>query len=161
MELNLLSDPNINYNIMENEITNTNRKYILKKTVKFNKYKHTSEWITRGILKSIKHRDALYKELRHTNPHLSTYNGLLRNLKNFKSIIKRSIRFAKNSYYAYQFNICKNDSKKTWKTIHSLLSNQKIKSLPEFVREDQCIIADDIKIANKFNTYFTNHQYRF
>ena len=34
MELNLLSDPNINYNIMENEITNTNRKYILKKTVK-------------------------------------------------------------------------------------------------------------------------------
>ena len=51
MELNILSDPNINYNIMENEITNTNRKYIIKKTVRFIKYKHTkSEWITRGIL---------------------------------------------------------------------------------------------------------------
>ena len=106
MELNLLSDPNINYNIMENEITNANRKYITKKTVRFNKYKHKkSEWITRGILKSIKHRDALYKELRHTNPYLSTYNGLLRNLKTFNSILKRSIRFAKKSYYAYQFNI--------------------------------------------------------
>ena len=81
MELNLLSDPNINYNIMENEITNTNRKYIIKKFDKFNKYKHKkSKWITKGILKSIKHRDALYKELRLTNPYSANYNRLFRNL---------------------------------------------------------------------------------
>ena len=157
MELNLLSDPNINYNIMEKEITKANRKYIIKKFDKFNKYKHKkSKWITKGILKSMKHRDALYKELRLTNPYSANYNRLLRNLKTFNSILKRSIRFAKKSYYASQFNICKNDSKKTWKTINSLLSNHKIKALPELFREDQTIMTDDIQIANKFNTFFTN-----
>ena len=56
------TDPNINYNILENILRNAVNKYIPLKKVKFNKYKHKrTRWITFGILKSIKFRDNLFK----------------------------------------------------------------------------------------------------
>ena len=50
MNKDLLSDPNLNYDIMESIILNSKEKYLPSKTVRFNKYKHKlSPWITNGI----------------------------------------------------------------------------------------------------------------
>ena len=55
-------DPNINYNIVHKKLHDALDKLIPLKVIKLNKYKHKkSEWITEGILVSIKSRDKLYK----------------------------------------------------------------------------------------------------
>ena len=62
----IYSDPNINYNIIHSHIQNALNKHLLNKTVKFNKYKHKIEdWITHGILRSIRYKDQLYKNINH------------------------------------------------------------------------------------------------
>ena len=48
------------------------------------------------------------------------------------AILKSSIRLAKKTYYLKQFNTCKNDSRKTWKTINDLISNRKEKTSPTY-----------------------------
>ena len=63
----LTSDPNTNYRIIENVLTKAKQNNLSRKKVKFNKFKHAkSEWITAGIIKSIKRRDTLYRDLKNT-----------------------------------------------------------------------------------------------
>jgi hypothetical protein len=53
------SNPNINYNILENIITENSNKFFPLSKRKVHKYKHKrTEWITTGLMKSIKFRDA-------------------------------------------------------------------------------------------------------
>ena len=64
MDKDLLSDPNLNFHIMERTILNSKEKYLPSKTVQFNKYKHKlSPWITNGILASMRYRDKLHYQL--------------------------------------------------------------------------------------------------
>ena len=98
MNKNILADPNINYSILESAIMQANNKYMPIKTVKFQKYKHKrNDWITLGILNSIKHRNKLYKKLRITKANTPLYDNLRVNLKIFNTILKRSIRIAKKN----------------------------------------------------------------
>ena len=84
------------------------------------KHKHKkSAWITIGILKSIKYRDNLLMKLKHTDPNSANYL----NLKTYNNILKNSIRKAKQMYFTILFNKCKNDIKKTWNTIKSVLGH--------------------------------------
>ena len=60
-------DPNVNYEIFESKITELINKHIPQRKLKYNKYKYKkSNWITTGILKSIKYRDKLYKSMKKT-----------------------------------------------------------------------------------------------
>ena len=64
MENKVTSDPNDNYNLLLEEIQKAIDKHMPLKTVKFNKYRHKKEtWITGGILKSIRFKDKLYRQL--------------------------------------------------------------------------------------------------
>ena len=127
------------------------------KIVKFKKYKHKrNNWITHGIIKSIKFRDNLYKQVKMTNTNSPQYDILRRNLSTYNAILKSSIRLAKKTYFLQQFNTCKNDSRKTWKTINDLISNRKEKTSPTYFKDEHVIFTDKLEIANKFNLYFTN-----
>ena len=60
-------NPNNNYNILEGILTELIKKHMPIKKNKFHKYKHKRlEWITLGIIKSIKFRDNQYKRLKQT-----------------------------------------------------------------------------------------------
>ena len=68
------------------------------KTVKFDKYRLKKEtWITSGILKSIRYKDKLYRQLKMTNAFIPQYNILKTNLKTYSTILKRNIRLAKKN----------------------------------------------------------------
>ena len=57
-EMYNLLDPNNNYNIIHNTIQKTRIRHLSTKKVKFNKHKHKkSDWLTSGIIKSIKFRE--------------------------------------------------------------------------------------------------------
>ena len=108
----LWSDPNTNYNILENLLSFILNKHIPIRRVKLNKYKHKkTDWITNGILKSIKFRDNLYNRMKQINQDSVEYIHIKINLATYKRILKRTIRNAKVKFYNSKFNKCKADTK--------------------------------------------------
>ena len=120
--------------MFQNVIETTLNHHMPVKHIKFNKYKHKkTKWITYGIIKSIKTRDTLYKELRKCNLGTDKHYTLKINLQTYNKIIKNTIKQAKLDYYTSQFNRLKNDISNTWKTIGEVLNKcRKAKQLPEF-----------------------------
>ena len=152
------SNPNDNYNELINIITECKDTFLPCRTVKFNKKKHkVSPWISAGIIRSINFRDKLYKELKLC-PHISTeYNTKKNNLKVFNSILKKIIRNAKKMYYESQFEKHKNDTRKTWGLINTILNKKKtVKELPEFFKIRNRQITNKQEIAQEFNHFFAN-----
>ena len=94
LDLNPLANPNDNYNELDNIIQTAKNKHFPRKTIKYNKYKHKkSEWTTKGIMKSIKFRNNLYRQIRSTSPLdpvINTYRTNLKGLAQAK-IIKKSV----------------------------------------------------------------------
>jgi len=85
----LTTDPNKNYDILEQTIIEAKNKYLPVKTIRYNKYKHKKcEWITTGILISIKHKDKLYKKMKHATANTDAYNSVQINFKAYDKLLK-------------------------------------------------------------------------
>ena len=98
---NPFSNPNATYDKLLSIIDNARRKHTPSKRVKFHRHKHKKqEWITKGILKSIKFRDNLYKQITITDRNSISYNIHKTNLSTYNRILKQSIRIARNIYYS-------------------------------------------------------------
>ena len=150
--------PDQNYNTLHNIIIEHMDKHLPVKRVRFNKYKHKdSPWITQGIINSIHFRDNLYKNLKmtpHDDPHYATLD---QNLHVYNSMLRKNIRKAKLDYYNSLFTKFKDDIKKTWDTIKSVLNKTKNKKrIPDCLIIDGNEIKDKITIAEKFNDFFIN-----
>ena len=112
---NPFSNPNTTYDKLLSILDNARRKHTPSKIVKFHRHKHKKQvWITKGILKSIKYRDNLYKQIKITDRNSISYNIHKTNLSTYNRILKQSIGIAKNRYYSSCFQRYKNDIKKTW-----------------------------------------------
>ena len=60
----LFHDPNGNYETFEKLLVDAKDRHFKAKTVRFNRYRHKiSPWATTGILRSIKFRDRIYRNL--------------------------------------------------------------------------------------------------
>ena len=91
------------------------------KRIKFNKYKHkNSEWITDGIIRSIKFRDNLYKRVKQSSQNSLEYINLKHNLSVYNKIFKKSIKEAKFKYYNLYFERYQTNSQKTWEMIKNV-----------------------------------------
>ena len=152
----LLQDPNIYYNSLENIINESKDKNLPIKSVKFNRYRHKiSPWISSGILKSIKFRDRMYKKLKKTNPLSQNYQTLQNNFKDYCRILQKSIRLAKSTYYTSQFEKYKSDIKKTWNQINQVIGKQsKGPKLPQYFTDKGVKVTNDKSIAELFNKFF-------
>ena len=128
-------DPNHNYDKFTNIINHFKNKHLPTKTISFNKYKYKkSPWITNGILRSIKFRDNLYKQMKSTHPDSQQFPTLKQNLKTYNKILNRSIQQSKQNHYHSQFENFKNDTKKTWDVIKTILNvNKRKKDFPSFL----------------------------
>ena len=95
------TDPNYNYNILDGIFNHAKQKHLPLKEVKFNQSKHNkSQWITKGLIKSINFRDKMYKDLKNYSSDSTEYNTLKLNLGTYNFILRRNIYLAKKSYYA-------------------------------------------------------------
>ena len=127
-ESNLSIDPHINYESFEKILSSSKEKHLPLKRKRFNYYSHKlSPWMNSEILKMIKFKDQLYKNLKLQSPDSSEYQSLKINLKNYSRLLEKSIRLAKKKYYHSQFEKYKFDSRKTWATINDILSRKKSK----------------------------------
>ena len=133
-------------------------KHLPYKFEKFHKHKHkNNKWISFGIIRSIKTRDAMYLKSKCCSKQSVKYNTLKNNLHVFNCILKKTIREAKIQYYYKLFTQYKGDIKKTWQTISDIIckSNTKRKVLDEII-VDSKVIQDKEEICGKFNEFFAN-----
>ena len=154
-ELNF--DPNVNYNILHDNIQKALNKHLPIKYVRYDKYKHKrNSWITQGIMRSIRFRDKLYVKLKSTPVNSSMYNTYKINLQTYNKILRQNIKLAKKSYYYDCFEKFKNDVKNTWATIKCVINKSgKKEQFPKHFLINDLPESDPEVIANKFNTYFT------
>ena len=158
--INILNhDPNENYDKIERLVCDAKQKCMPSKLEKVKHYKHKlSPWITSGILKSIKFRDQLYKSMKLCAPDSQEYASNCINLNTCNSILQKTIRNAKKSYYRDEFEKHKNDSRKTWCTIKNLINkNKSSKEFPSYFLIDNVKETDTKIIADKFNNFFKPH----
>lgn len=149
-----VSDPNINYDILEGILLKLMEKHMPLKAVKFNKHKHKkSPWITYGIIKSIKKRDKLYASLKSIPSNSPDYNVKKINLKTFNSILRKSIKLAKKTYYYSTLEKNKQDMKQTWNVIKDLLNRNTNTERIELKINNQ-IIDDQLEVASELNKHF-------
>ena len=158
MNNDLSSDPNLNYNILHDHITEMKKKHLPYKFEKFHKHKHkNNKWISFGIIRSIKTRDEMYLKFKRCNQQNVEYDTLKNNLHVFNRILKKAIREAKIQYYDKLFEQHRSDIKKTWQTISDIIckSNTKRKTLDKII-VDSKVIKDKREICDKFNDFFAN-----
>ena len=157
-DLDPKANPNENFNILDNIICTCKEKKFPCKKVRFNKYKHkNSKWITPGIIKSIQFRNNLYKHMHTTNPKSNQFFIIKTNLRNYNTILKDSIRRAKQFYFKSCFHNFKHNMKKTWSTINGIMKRGKTNNdFPDFFKINNRKLSDKSEIANEFNLYFTN-----
>ena len=100
-----------------------------------------SPWITKGMLKSIRNKNTLYKEyLQCPNENraikFKTYQNKLNNL----------IRKSKLDYFYSKFKKTRNNMKETWKTINSIIGRGTKKSLQNDFRIDDTKILPNQRL---------------
>ena len=151
------NNPNSMYDIFQNCITTIKQKHMPCISVKFKKHKHKlSNWISYGILHSIKFRDKLYKQLKTTHVDTPEYLRLKTNLDNYNKVLKQSIRAAKQAHYYDICNEHRNDIQKTWTSIKNVLNQGKGNDkFPNVFLIENKLCSDKELIANTFNEYFT------
>ena len=105
-------------------------------------------------MKSIRRKQILYKKWlnKKTDVLLSKY-------KLFKNKLTTVLRSAEKSYYNLRFSEVKNDMKRTWGLIKSIINSKTSSNNSSRIDElliNGKIISDKKLMANKFNEYFTN-----
>ena len=92
---NLISDPDLSYEAFVDFVIRIKDKHMPMKTGRFDKHKHKmTKWVTKvgdqsGIIKSIKYRDKLYKQLKSIAVNSQEYNTMKINLKTYNQILKK------------------------------------------------------------------------
>ena len=147
-----LNDPSRAYEIFAKKyISIYDRCFPLKK-MKAERLKLRKPWFTKGLAKSVKKKNMLYKRFLN-NPSSFNENAY----KSFKNKLTHSLRVAKRLYYEKKIDQLKSNVKGTWKVLNEILNRDRGKhGLPSIFRADSQEISDPIKIANQFCKYFTN-----
>ena len=149
-------DPNTNYEILEKELKESHHECFPVRTVKFNAKRHKKKsWMTLGILRSINHRNTMYKKLKQMRSDSENYVIKRSNFNHYRNTLKKTMIHAKRFYYKNMFDRFKHDMKKTWSIISETLSrNKQNRSLPETMTINGQDCCNTQVIAEHFNTFF-------
>ena len=111
-ELN--DSPEDNYNKFASLLNHAREKPLPIKLVKYNKKRHKKScWMTNGILESINTKDKLYKIFIQTDKtNVDRFNTLKSDYQAYRARLRKTIREAKQMFYARTFLMYKNDMKK-------------------------------------------------
>ena len=103
MDIN--SDINDNYEVFCKLLQSSKSQHMPIKSVKFRKYKHKKiKWISKGIIKSIKVKDKLYKLMtQHTIDDVEAHQYIKHTFDIYRNMLKKLIRQAKRLYYIATF----------------------------------------------------------
>ena len=167
----LTCDPNTTQQKLQYILQSSYTECLPLKKVKITKYNtKQSPWITQGLIKSIKTKDMLYKQLKRTKATNPSYITKEKKLKKYKSTLTHLIRKTKQDYYKSQFTKYTHDCKNTWKLLNEVAGRKAKKSdppsyfkklihRPNNQQPVEIKLYDNKTIANEFNLYFANVGY--
>ena len=120
------------------------------KTKTIQNSKANSPWLTRGLLKSIKNKNRLYKKFLSKSISYEEYS-------NYSNRLKNLIKEAKKLHYVKYFSNFKQSLRKSWETINRLTSmkkgNPSKRTSP--ISVNGVITNDPLLIAQDFKDYFS------
>ena len=126
----------------------------LKKPSKNEKNRKHSPWISNDIIKSLKKRDKLYKEF-IICPDPDKKVRLQNEYKAYRNTIVTLCRLSKTNYYQNFFAAQKNNLKKVWSGIKSLIGNKsKNSGLPNTFKINNIYTSEPKNIADAFNKFY-------
>ncbi len=125
----------------------------LRTTTIYPKQQILNPWMSIGLMKSSKTLDTLYREQigiaknHATHIKYTSYRRMYLKLK----------RHSKNQYYSDLFNQYRNDIRKTWQTLNSIIGRNKTKNSDlKMFKINNKSTTDTKTIANGFCEYFTS-----
>lgn len=124
------------------------------KTVKTvnRKYKKIKPWISQGLIKAIKKRDRIKRQLQ---THFTIEKEI--EYKNYRNHLKKLLNTVKNEYYKQKIESNKQDIKKTYKIITEITNNNKKSKSPLKITDtNNKNFETDLEMANHCNEYFSN-----
>ena len=151
-ELSEYKDPDWAYRCFLDKYTTLYNDCFPLKKVKVKTATLSNPWITKGLLKSIRKKNSLYKRF------LAKPTSYRENLyKSYKNKLTHSLRVAKRLYYNKKLYEYKSNAKSTWKLLNDLINRKKSKcKLPSYFKSNEEEILNPTHIANRFCEYFTN-----
>lgn len=146
-----IDDPEIAVNSLIDMIQSCIKKATKKSNKKKNKMR--KEWVTAGILNSIKNKEFIYNLIK-----IDPKNSKLKKYYNkYCKYLKKVIIAAKILNDSMKVKKIKNDSRKIWNFIDYKLGRKKInKSIPKKILVNETLLNDKVNIINNFNTYYNN-----
>jgi len=131
------------------------RKVKIMKILTYNNFiksKSIKPWVTKGILKSIKRKNLLYKSY-IKSPNITNK----KKFATYRNKLNHLLRLSKKHYIEKKIKESENNMKETWKIINSLLNKSKGKNnYPTHFSDNNTKDTDYNIIANKFCRYFSN-----
>ena len=156
MNIDPYCNSNMNYDILQDHLTQMKNKYLPFRYVKFDKCRHKgNKWITHRIIKSIEQKDKLYKELSCIGLSHVRYHLLNNKPNKFNKSLKKTIREVKLAYYRQEFEYTRSNIKRTWSTINEILCKTKNRGVKSIMSKRRRI-NDTAEIVNKFNNFVIN-----
>ena len=151
----VLFSNNINeiYNEFHHQIVNIIDKHAPIKTFSNRESKWLQKpWFTKGIQKSIKIKNRMYKKYIKANKDPFWYGRY----KFYNNSIKKITELSKKKHYNNYFQKHAKNSRKIWQGINECANNRKAKVSDIFLNENGAIEDNPKNVANKFNRYFSN-----
>ena len=111
-------------------------------------------WLTKGILQSVKQKNIIYPKIIRSKEATSK-EAFLQEFKYYKNLINKLTGINKTNFYKSFFDEHKNDSKKTWDGIRSIInvkgnSKEQIKS----IKINDKVESSPRILADSFNNFF-------
>ncbi|XP_057295684.1 uncharacterized protein LOC130624132 [Hydractinia symbiolongicarpus] len=150
-------DPSKSFDIFHTFVNNCINECVpLKKSFTRNNTNSHKEWITTGILTSIRKRDALHKQfIKEKDPFIKSL--LHTSFKKYRNKLVTLCRISKSNFYKQFFIKNKNNSKAIWDGVRSIISLRSAKSpTPSCLNINNNLTTDALTISNSFNSYFSS-----
>ena len=109
-------------------------------------------WITKGILKSIRTKNALFKQYIRNPGNILFHEKF----KKYRNKLNAIIKLARKEYYFKKIQSTSGQSSNTWKVLNELLGKSKGKDFPTELQVNDEITSDPKEMVNVLNSYFVN-----
>ena len=116
------------------------------------KLKH-KPWITKGILKSIRTKNKLFKQSLKYKNQISCFL-----YKNYRNLLTQIINASKKIHYSKFISKSTNKPKLLWKNINNILQYKSLntKNIESIRDSDNILTQDPLEIGNTMNTFFSS-----
>ena len=150
------NDVNLSMKIFEDTVNTLLDTHVpIKKLSNQDLLQKSKPWITKGLVKSIKVKNVMYRKMMRARDPIRKEN-LHKNFKDYKNRLTKLSRLSKANHYNNFFIENKNNLLKTWEGVKAIInSKKKTRQDINSIKHDGKILTDKKQISEVLNNYFT------